>query len=134
MLVRTLVYLSHECAGVETERVISLLELVQLFYDGNRNDNVIILELLYCIKVMKYDVGVQNKYLGHGNMWLIFPFQGTHQGFKYAGDVRFLYTGNGRSTWCGVSQGIIDNVLQNKFCIYVVVINIGNLQKNSGDF
>ena len=58
MLVRKYVNLPHECAGIETERIITLFELVQFLYDRNGDYYVIVLELLDGIVVVQNDVCV----------------------------------------------------------------------------
>ena len=58
VFVREFVDLTHERARVKTKVVLTLLELVQLFDDGNWNHNVIVLKLFHGIEVVEDDVCV----------------------------------------------------------------------------
>ena len=51
----------HEAPCIETQGIIAFLELVQLLYHGNRNDNVIVLELLDRLVVVQDDIGVEHE-------------------------------------------------------------------------
>ena len=52
------VNLPHEAAGIVAKGVVALLELVQLFYYGNGNYNIVVLKLADCPVVMQDDVSV----------------------------------------------------------------------------
>ena len=58
VLVRELGDFPHEGAGVETQGIISLLELVQFLHHGHRDHDVVVLELLHALVVVKDDIGV----------------------------------------------------------------------------
>ena len=58
VLVREFIDLTHERARVKTKVVLTLLEFVQFFNDGDRDYNVIVLELLHGIEVVEDDVCV----------------------------------------------------------------------------
>ena len=64
-LVRELVDVTHEGAGVVGEGVVPLLELVQLLDDRDGNHEVVVLELLDGLVVVQDDVRVEDEYLGH---------------------------------------------------------------------
>ena len=57
------VNVTHESSGIETQRIRTLLELVKLFENRNRYDNVIVLKLLYRLVVMQDDVRIKHEYL-----------------------------------------------------------------------
>ena len=65
-LVGELVDVPHEGAGVEREGVVALLELVQFLDHGDGDHEVVLLEPLDRLVVVQDDVGVEDKYLGHG--------------------------------------------------------------------
>ena len=58
LAVHQFVHFPHKRAGVETEGVVALLELVQFLHHGDGDNNVIILELLDGIVVVQDNVGV----------------------------------------------------------------------------
>ena len=57
------VQFAHEVPGVETQRIVAFLELVELLYHGGRYDYVIFLEMPYAFEVVQDNVCVKHEYL-----------------------------------------------------------------------
>jgi hypothetical protein len=53
---------AQELAGVKIERLVALLETVQLLQHRDGNDDIVLLELIHAFAVVKNDVGVEHEH------------------------------------------------------------------------
>ena len=64
LMLRNTIYVPQEMPGVVCEGVVALLELVQFLHYGDRDHQMVVLEMTYCIVVVQDDVRVQHEDLG----------------------------------------------------------------------
>ena len=117
--------------------IIALLELVHFLYHGDGDDEIVILELAYCIVVVEDHIGVQHKDLRFAHMRLsVFAFGVLHQCFQYVLDpgLRGCVDPDLRGSGDGMSQREERHILKKKLGVQVVEVYVADLNDSAGDF
>ena len=52
---------SHKLAGVEVDCVVAFFEFVQFFQNDNRNNQIVLLKIVYTPEIVQDNIGIQHK-------------------------------------------------------------------------